>query len=150
MRASGSTIFCGVPTLFASLLADPDVTAKGLSDRLRICISAGESLPKHIGETWRARFGCDILDGLGSTEMLHIFLSNRPGDVRYGTTGKAVPGYDLKLVDDDGAIVADGDEGSLWVRGPTACAGYWNQRQRSLDTFHGPWTKTGDRYACDA
>jgi benzoate-CoA ligase family protein len=150
MRAHRPTIFCGVPTLFAHLLADADVTAGGLSPALRLSISAGEGLPRHVGEAWRARFGSDILDGIGSTELLHIFLSNRPGDVRYGTTGKPVPGYTLELRGEDGRPVADGEEGALWVHGPTACAGYWNQRARSLATFHGPWTATGDRYRRDA
>jgi benzoate-CoA ligase len=103
-----------------------------------------------VGEAWRARFGSDILDGIGSTEMLHIFLSNRPGDIRYGTTGKPVPGYDLKLVDESGEQVADGTEGALWVRGPSACAGYWNNREKTLSTFSGAWTRTGDTYVRDA
>ena len=150
MRAERPTVFCGVPTLFASLLADADVQAHGLSPALRVSTSAGEGLPRHVGEAWRARFGSDILDGIGSTELLHIFLSNRPGDIRYGTTGKPVPGYELELRGDDGAPVPDGEEGSLWVHGTTACAGYWNQRERSLATFHGPWTRTGDRYVRDA
>jgi benzoate-CoA ligase len=149
MRAGRPTVFCGVPTLFAALLADAEVTRGGLSPSLRVSTSAGEGLPRHVGEAWRARFGSDILDGIGSTELLHIFISNRPGDVRYGTTGKPVPGYDVKLVGDDGEPVGDGEEGALWVRGPTACAGYWNQRERSLATFHGPWTRTGDRYLRD-
>jgi benzoate-CoA ligase family protein len=114
-----------------------------------VSISAGEALPKHTGESWRARFGTDILDGIGSTEMLHIFLSNRHGDVRYGTSGKPVHGYDVKLVDDAGEPVPDGEEGSLWVRGPSSCVAYWNQREKSLATFHGPWTRTGDRYTRD-
>lgn len=149
MRDAKPTIFCGVPTLFASLLADADVSANGLSPALRVSTSAGEGLPKHIGEAWKARFGSDILDGIGSTEMLHIFLSNRPGDVRYGTTGKPVEGYDLRLLAEDGAPVGDGDDGALWVSGPTAAAGYWNQREKSLATFHGPWTRTGDNYVRD-
>jgi benzoate-CoA ligase family protein len=142
----GVTIFCGVPTLFAALLADPALQATGT---LRVSTSAGEALPKHVGERWRATMGSDILDGIGSTEMLHIFLSNAPGDVAYGTTGRPVPGYDLELRGDDGSPVADGEEGSLWVRGPTACIGYWNDRTRSLATFHGPWTRSGDRYVRD-
>nr|HEX4318146.1 benzoate-CoA ligase family protein [Kofleriaceae bacterium] len=141
------TIFCGVPTLFASLLADPSLAHQ---DALRVSTSAGEALPRHVGERWRERVGSDILDGIGSTEMLHIFLSNRSGDVAYGTTGRAVPGYDLELRGDDGTAVADGEEGSLWVRGPSACVGYWNDRARSLATFHGSWTRTGDRYVRDA
>jgi len=141
------TIFCGVPTLFAQLLADPSL---GHLDHLRVSTSAGEALPRHVGERWRDRVGSDILDGIGSTEMLHIFLSNAPGDIAYGTTGRPVPGYDLELRGDDGTSAADGEEGSLWVRGPTACTGYWNDRARSLATFHGPWTRTGDRYIRDS
>jgi 4-hydroxybenzoate-CoA ligase/benzoate-CoA ligase len=150
LRTHQATIFCGAPTLFAAILADPSLDRSAGSDRLRVSISAGEALPRHVGERWRDRFGTDILDGIGSTEMLHIFLSNRHGDVRYGTSGKPVPGYDVKLVDDSGQPAADGDEGALWVRGPSACAGYWNQREKNLATFHGPWTRTGDRYTRDA
>lgn len=150
MREHQPTIFGGVPTLFASILADAKHDRDAGSRKLRCSISAGEALPRHIGEKWRERFGTDILDGIGSTEMLHIFLSNRHGDVRYGTTGKPVPGYDVKLVDDSGEPVADGDEGSLWVRGPSSAVGYWNQRERSVSTFEGPWTRTGDRYVRDA
>jgi benzoate-CoA ligase family protein len=150
LKAHQPSIFGGVPTLFASILADPSLDRTAGSPRLRVSISAGEALPRHVGERWRERFGTDILDGIGSTEMLHIFLSNRHGDVRYGTSGKPVPGYDVKLVDSSGEPVADGEEGALWVRGPSACAGYWNQREKSLGTFHGPWTRTGDRYTRDA
>jgi benzoate-CoA ligase family protein len=150
MKAHEPTIFGGVPTLFASILADATLDRTAGSPRLRFSISAGEALPRHVGERWRERFGSDILDGIGSTEMLHIFLSNRHGDVRYGTSGKPVPGYDVKLVDPSGEPAADGDEGALWVRGPSACACYWNQREKSLATFHGPWTRTGDRYTRDA
>jgi len=141
------TIFCGVPTLFAQLLADHGL---GRQEGLRVSTSAGEALPRHIGEQWRERVGSDILDGIGSTEMLHIFLSNRPGDIAYGTTGQPVPGYELELRADGGGLAADGEEGSLWVNGPTACVGYWADRERSLATFHGPWTRTGDRYIRDA
>jgi benzoate-CoA ligase family protein len=144
------TIFCGVPTLFASMLADETLGPATASRELRVSTSAGEALPRHIGEKWRARFGSEILDGIGSTEMLHIFLSNHPGDVRYGTSGKPVGGYDLKLVGDDGEPVPAGEEGSLWVNGPTAAVGYFRDRARSLSTFHGPWTRTGDRYMRDA
>jgi benzoate-CoA ligase family protein len=150
MREKRPTLFAGVPTLFASILADPANGRERGSPALRACISAGEALPKEIGETWRARFGVDILDGIGSTEMLHIFLSNRPGDVRYGTSGKPVPGYELKLIGDDGDLASEGDDGALWVRGPTSAIAYWNNRERSLSTFHGPWTRTGDRYTRDA
>ena len=149
LRDHQPTIFCGVPTLFASILADESLATELGSPALRCSISAGEALPRAIGERWRARFGSDILDGLGSTEMLHIFLSNRHGEVRYGTSGKPVPGYDLKLADDSGDSVPHGEEGVLWVRGPSSCIAYWNNRERSLSTFHGAWTRTGDRYSCD-
>jgi len=146
MRSHQPTIFCGVPTLFAALLAEPTLSLATTSHRLRVATSAGEALPRHIGERWRDRMGSDILDGIGSTEMLHIFLSNRPGDVQYGTTGRPVPGYELELRGDDDRPIAAGSEGALWVRGPTACIGYWNDRARSVAAFHGPWTRTGDRY----
>ena len=146
MVAHKPSIFCGVPTLFASLLANESFVA---SPDLRISISAGEALPKHVGDAWKSKVGTDILDGIGSTEILHIFLSNRPAEVRYGTSGKPVPGYDLKIVDDAGQQVPNGEEGSLWVKGPTSCVSYWNQRERSIATFQGPWTKTGDRYVRD-
>jgi len=151
MREHSPTVFCGVPTLYAQLLASPDLaeSREAIAVHLRISISAGEALPRHVGEAWRKTTGTDILDGIGSTEMLHIFISNRPNDVRYGTSGKPVPGYDLELRNEDGHPVADGEEGSLWVRGPTSCVGYWNQREKSLATFHGPWTRTGDRYVRD-
>ena len=142
----GATLFCGVPTLYASMLADASIER---FETLRICISAGEALPREIGERWKARFGVDILDGIGSTEMLHIFISNAPDDIAYGTTGRPVPGYELRLESDDGAPVPAGEGGALWVRGPTSAIGYWNQRAKSLDTFHGPWTRTGDRYVRD-
>ncbi|MGI9525441.1 MAG: benzoate-CoA ligase family protein [Hyphomicrobiaceae bacterium] len=139
------TIFFGVPTLFAAMLAD----AEGLSSEnhnLRLCVSAGEALPKDIGERWKSLTNVDILDGVGSTEMLHIFLSNTPGDVEYGTSGMAVPGYDVRLVNETDDDVQDEEVGELLVRGNTAAAGYWNQRDKSRRTFLGQWTRTGDKY----
>jgi 4-hydroxybenzoate-CoA ligase len=154
LRQHRPTMFAGVPTLYAALLAHPEIgqgSGKGAgSDRLRRCISAGEPLPEHIGVRWRERVGTDILDGLGSTEMLHIFLSNRPDDIRYGTTGKPVPGYEVMIVDETGHSVADGEPGELIVRGPSAAEGYWNQRDKSRRTFRGEWTHTGDTYTRDA
>ena len=115
---------------------------------LRLCISAGEALPADIGNKWQDMTGSEILDGVGSTEMLHIFLSNRPGEVLYGTAGRAVPGYDLRCVDETGQEVAKGSGavGELLVRGASAADGYWNQRQKSRTTFEGEWTRTGDKY----
>jgi benzoate-CoA ligase len=145
LREHRPTIFCGVPTLYAAMLAS-DNLPHAQEIALRRCVSAGEPLPAEIGRRWAARVGVDILDGIGSTEMLHIFLSNRPGDVRYGTTGIPAPGYDLKIVDDEERPVAPGQIGDLLVHGPTAAGGYWNKRERSRATFLGPWTVTGDKY----
>jgi benzoate-CoA ligase family protein len=143
------TIFCGVPTLFTAILGDPaNMPDKG-SKRLRVCISAGEALPENIGNRWTERFGVEILDGIGSTEMLHIFLSNWPGKVRYGTSGTPVPGYQAKLVEQDGSEVGVGEIGELLICGPSAAEGYCNQREKSLDTFMGWWTRTGDKYMVD-
>lgn len=150
LKTHEPSIFCCVPTLFASILASDALEGSAGSPRLRLSTSAGEALPRHVGEAWQARFGSEIIDGIGSTEMLHIFLSNRPGDVRYGTTGKPVPGYRVRLLDDSGQPVRPGEEGSLWVSGPSAAAGYFNQRDKTLRTFHGPWLRTGDRYTQDA
>jgi len=149
MRRYRPTLFAGVPTLYAALLANPGLGPGAGSNRLKICISAGEPLPEHVGQRWRDKVGVDILDGIGSTEMLHIFLSNRADDLRYGTTGKAVPGYELRIVDEAGADVADGEAGELVVRGPSAAEGYWNQREKSRRTFRGEWTHTGDTYTRD-
>jgi benzoate-CoA ligase len=145
MRRQRPTIFCGVPTLFNAMLADPDLP-RPEELALRRCVSAGEPLPQEIGRRWSARIGVDILDGIGSTEMLHIFLSNRPGDLRYGTTGKPVPGYTLQIVGEEGRPVGRGEIGDLLVDGPTSAAGYWNNRERSQATFRGGWTRTGDKY----
>jgi len=140
-----ASIFCGVPTLYASILANPDLPARDALN-LRRCISAGEALPEEIGKRWSTHFGLDILDGIGSTEMLHIFLSNRSGEVRYGTTGKPVPGYAVRLVDDDGKPVLRGETGELQISGPTSATLYWNNREKSRSTFMGVWTRSGDKY----
>ena len=143
------TLFFGVPTLFAAILGDPANDRAHGSARLRLCISAGEALPKGIGERWRERFGVDILDGLGSTEMLHIFLSLRENDIRYGTSGKPVPGYELSIVDEEDVPVPRGQLGELKVRGPSSAMAYWNNRPKSRSTFRGEWTFTGDKYLQD-
>ncbi|HEY7217472.1 MAG TPA: benzoate-CoA ligase family protein [Candidatus Binatia bacterium] len=146
LREHRPTLFYGVPTLYSALLACAELP-KRAELNLRRCTSAGEALPPEVGRRWLEQTGVDILDGLGSTEMLHIFLSNRPGDVRYGTTGKPVPGYDVRLVDEEGRPVAKGDIGELQVAGPTAAAYYWNNREKSRTTFLGPWTRSGDKYS---
>jgi benzoate-CoA ligase len=143
------TIFYGVPTLYAALLADAAKPAKTALN-LRVCTSAGEALPADIGKRWTAEFGVEILDGIGSTEMLHIFLSNRPGQVRYGTTGQAVPGYTLKIIGDDGAECKAGEIGELQISGPSSALLYWNNRAKTKSTFAGDWTKSGDKYTVDA
>jgi benzoate-CoA ligase len=149
LRKHQPTIFYAVPTLYAALLASPELPERGAL-RLRRCASAGEALPEEIGKRWSAHFGVDILDGIGSTEMLHIFLSNRPGDVRYGTTGKPVPGYEVRLTDEYGMPVAPGEQGELQISGPTSAAFYWNNRDKTRATFQGPWTRSGDKYLQDA
>ena len=149
LREHRPTIFYGVPTLYGAMLAQPSGGPEDGASRLRLAVSAGEALPAEIGAAWEERFGAPILDGLGSTEMLHIFLSNRPGDVRYGTSGKAVPGYRLKVVTEAGEPAAPGEIGELWVSGGSSAVAYWNQRGKSLATFHGPWTRTGDKYVVD-
>lgn len=146
MQAARPTVYCGVPTLYAAMLAQVGDGPMPGTDRLRIAVSAGEALPAEIGNRWSRLTGTVILDGVGSTEMLHIFLSNAPGNIEYGTSGVAVPGYQVRLVDTDGRDVADGEVGELVVRGPSAAEGYWNQRDKSRSTFEGVWTRTGDKY----
>lgn len=150
MRRYQPSIFFGVPTLFAAMLNDEALKNEDPFQRLRICTSAGEALPESVGNSWRARFGVDILDGVGSTELLHIFLSNTPDDIRYGTSGRPVPGYRVRLVDDTGLDLPDGEVGELLVDAPSAGEGYWNQRSKSRRTFEGHWTRTGDKYIRDS
>jgi 4-hydroxybenzoate-CoA ligase len=144
------TMFFGVPTLYAAMLAHPQGTRENSSDRLRLCVSAGEALPAEVGKAFRSRFGVDVLDGVGSTEMLHQYVCNSPIALRYGTSGKPVPGYQIRLVDEHGKEVADGEVGEMLVKGPTAAEGYWNQRDKSRATFEGGWTRSGDKYTRDA
>jgi len=142
------TIFYGVPTLFGALLASADLPRRE-EVALRICTSAGEALPAEIGRRWTEHFGVEILDGIGSTEMLHVFLSNRPGEVRYGTTGRPVPGYEIRLVDEYGQEVGTDELGELQINGPSSAIHYWNSRAKSQATFIGPWTRAGDKYSVD-
>ena len=143
------TVFYGAPTGFAGMLAAPNLPKK-IDVTLRLVSSAGEALPAELGERFKAHFGVDIVDGIGSTEMLHIFLSNRPDRVRYGTTGWPVPGYEIALRGDDGGPVPDGEPGDLYIHGPSSAMMYWGNRQKTRDTFQGGWTKSGDKYIRNA
>ena len=148
LRRHRPTVFSGVPTLYASLLASDQLpSARELA--LRVCNSAGEALPEDVARRWHERTGVDIVDGIGSTEMLHIFISNRPDRIRYGTLGLPVPGFEAKIVDEDGNPVAAGETGHLLVQGSTSAKFYWNQHARSRATFVGSWTRTGDRFRVD-
>ena len=131
------------------MLAAPDLPARSQVS-LRLVSSAGEALPAELGERFQAHFGVEIIDGIGSTEMLHVFLSNQPGRVRYGTTGWPVPGYEIELRGEDGKPVADGEIGDLYIKGPTAALMYWANREKSRETFQGAWTRSGDKYVRNA
>ena len=139
------TAFFGAPTGFAGMLAHPSLPARSAVS-LRLVSSAGEALPAELGERFKRHFGIDIIDGIGSTEMLHIFLSNRPERVRYGTTGWPVPGYEVELRGEDGGPVPDGEPGDLYIYGPSAAMMYWANRVKTRETFQGSWTKSGDKY----
>jgi benzoate-CoA ligase len=154
------TVFFGVPTLYAAMLdhaekrdretgSRPDPNARHEFSSVRLCASAGEALPPDIFQRFKERYGLEILDGLGSTEMLHIFLSNRPGQVRPGSTGRPVPGYELKLVDDQGQPVPEGEVGTLLVKGESAAQFYWRKRDKTRKTMVGEWINTGDKFHRD-
>jgi benzoate-CoA ligase len=150
MKSYRPTVFFGAPTGFAGMLASPALPGRD-EVALRMCSSAGEALPRDIGERFTSHFGCHIIDGIGSTEMLHIFLSNRPGDVRYGTTGKPVAGYEVELRDEADRVIEGPDQvGDLYIKGPSSALMYWSNRQKSRETFQGMWTKSGDKYLRDA
>lgn len=144
------TIFFGVPTLYASMLALPDAEKRFDFSSVRICVSAGESLPADILRRWQEKFHVDILDGIGSTEILHIFISNRAGEIRPGSTGKLVPGYEALITDESGHAVARGEIGNLLIRGDSTTAYYWNKHEKTKDTINGHWIHTGDKYYQDA
>ena len=138
-------IFFGAPTGYAGMLASPNLPARD-AVALRMCSSAGEALPAEIGQRFTQHYGVEIIDGIGSTEMLRIFLSNQPGRVRYGTTGWPVPGYAIELRDDKGQPAAAGEVGDLYIHGPSSALMYWQNREKSQETFRGAWTKSGDKY----
>src|SRR2546426_827650 len=145
LYTSGTT---GTPKA-AALLQVPDAERRYDLRSIRVCVSAGEPLPKALYERWLAKFGLEILDGIGSTELCHTFIANRRGRVRPGSSGTLVPGYDARIVDDAGRDLAPGEVGNLLVRGDSACAGYWNQPERTGQTFLGEWVRTGDKYSRD-
>jgi benzoate-CoA ligase len=143
------TVFYGAPTGFAGMLASK-LLPKREDVRLRLVSSAGEALPAEIGERFKRHFGVDIVDGIGSTEMLHIFLSNRPDKVCYGSTGWPVPGYEIELRGEGGRAVPNGEPGDLYIQGPSAALMYWGDRAKTRETFEGHWTKSGDKYIRNA
>ena len=162
------TIFFGVPVVYRMLLehhrtavrvptsvgssAENSPTEVGTlnTSSLRLCVSAGEALPGQLGEDWQRTFGVEVLDGIGSTEMLHMFISNHDGEARYGSSGRLVNGYDAKLIDHEGAPVIQGAEGNLWIRGDSAASRYWQRPETSAHTFVEGWVRTGDLYRQDA
>ncbi len=148
LASARPTLFFGAPTAYAAMLA-ADLAADTFAS-VRLCVSAGESFPADLYKRFTSRFGVEILDGIGSTEALHIFLSNRPGRVRPGTTGEVVPGYELRIEDAGGQVVPDGEPGSLYVKGDSIATGYWCRSQVSRRVFRGEWLRTGDIYARDA
>ena len=143
------TILVQVPTMMAAMVAHPDARGQDLSS-LRLCTSAGEALPRELYERWRATFGVDVLDGIGSSEAYHIYVSNRPGRARAGSVGEVVPGYRARVVDEEGREVPDGEAGTLWIEGDTAALLYWGEHEKTKRTFSGDVVKTGDLFVRDA
>lgn len=143
------TLFFSVPTSYAALLALPDAETKYSLKSVRQCVSAGEALPKSIFERWQQKWGVEILDGIGSTEILHIFISNRAGRVKPGASGELVPGYAAKIVDEDDKPMPQGEIGNLLIQGDSTCAYYWNKHEKTKQTIVGDWIRTGDKYLVD-
>src|SRR5712692_1848743 len=143
------TLFFGVPTLYAAMLAVKEADKRWDLSSLRLCVSAGEALPEEIYTRWRERFGVEIIDGIGTSEILHIFLSNRPGQARPGSSGLPVPGYEAMIMDDDGRPVPPGEIGNLRVKGDSTMAFYWNKHEKTKETLFGAWIQTGDKYSQD-
>jgi benzoate-CoA ligase len=144
------TLFFSVPSNYSSLLSyhreqGPDFDLS----TVRHAVSAGEALPAPVFQRFKERFGVEILDAIGSTEALHMFIANRPGAVRPGSSGRILPGYEARIVDDDGQPVPEGEIGNLLIKGDSVCAGYWNQHEKTKDTIQGHWLRTGDKYYCD-
>jgi benzoate-CoA ligase len=148
-RHRPSLFFAG-PALYAAMLASRDAPAREALASLRLCVSAGEALPADIFLRWKDRFGVEIIDGIGTTECLHMFISNRPGAVKPGSSGQPVPGYEAAIVDERGAPVAPGEIGNLRIKGGSIMAGYWNQPEKTKATLRGDWIETGDKYYQDS
>jgi benzoate-CoA ligase len=148
------TLFYSVPTGYGMLLATPPGGSGPSGDfdlsSVRLAVSAGEALPASLYERFKERFGVDVIDGIGSTEALHMFISNRPGAIRPGSSGLIVPGYEARLLDEAGAETPPGEIGNLWIRGDSVCACYWNQHEKTKSTIQGDWIRTGDKYTQDA
>ena len=144
------TIFFAVPVVYRMLLEHHRHGNALDTSSLRLCVSAGEALPAQLGEEWQNTFGVEVLDGIGSTEMLHMFMSNHQGDVRYGSSGKLLNGYEARLIDHEGAATAAGEAGNLWIRGDSAARGYWRRPETTAQTFVDGWVRTGDLYTQDA
>jgi benzoate-CoA ligase family protein len=143
------TLFYSVPTNYAALLNVPERDFPYDLSSIRLCVSAGEALPRALYDRWKKRFGLDILDGIGSTEVLHIFISNFPGRIRPGTSGQLVPGYEATIVDEEGRPLPVGEVGNLWIKGDSTCAFYWNKHEKTKQTIRGEWIVTGDKYTVD-
>ncbi|SDU59484.1 benzoate-CoA ligase family protein [Desulfobacula phenolica] len=139
------TLFFGVPTLYGSMLASEE----GEMDGVRLCVSAGEALPADIFHRWKKRFNLDILDGIGSTEIAHIYISNRVEDIRPGSTGQIVPGYEAKIVDNDCNEVEQGEIGTVWIKGDSTAAYYWNRHEKTKEAMLGEWFNTDDKFFVD-
>ncbi len=144
------TLFFSVPTSYAALLANADAAPQDAFQSVRQCVSAGEALPQALYERWREKWGVEILDGIGSTEILHIFLSNRAGRVKAGSSGEIVAGYEAKIVDENDNVVPQGEVGNLLIKGDSTCAYYWNKHAKTKETIVGEWIRTGDKYVVDA
>ena len=142
------SILVQVPTMMAAMIAHADAARQDLSC-LRLCTSAGEALPRELYDRWQHTFGVEVLDGIGSSEAYHIYISNRPGRVRPGSVGEVVPGYRARVLDDDGREAPDGEVGTLWIEGDTAALCYWNEHEKSKRTFNGDLVNTGDLFARD-
>jgi benzoate-CoA ligase len=150
IREHRATIFVGVPTLYAQMLQAVSTGEPADLSSVRVCFAAAEPLPADLYRRWRERFGIEILDGIGTTEALHIFISNRMGEVRPGSSGRPVPGYRIRLVDDSGADVLPGEVGNLLVSGGSVFAGYWRRQEATKRVLQGDWYHTGDKYRQDA